>query len=129
MRVDYAYREGTTEPFKIDLGEILPGTRTISGENIDLQTVTEITLYCRADRDPSVLKTFTLTGSTIAVEQDGDGYWRRLKISPVGTELKFLDRSYECYFEITDAASKISTWPEGESSNPYFTINMLEKYS
>jgi hypothetical protein len=124
--IEYALREGSTEPIDFDLGEIDPGSRVISA--VDLQTVSEIVLYCRAKRSKATVKSFTKTGSEISVIQDDNGDYRRLRVLP-GVKLLFLDNEYSCYFKITDGAGSITSWPEGDATNPHFIIKMLEKFA
>lgn len=120
-----AYREGVTEPIEFDLGQIDPDTDAVSGE-FDLSTATEIELLCRAARKKSVVKTFTLSGGDLSVIQDEDDNYRRIRLSPDGTELKFIDRQYQCYFKVTDSAGEISDWPGGRVGNTHFVIEMKE---
>lgn len=125
--IEYALREGSTEPIDFDLGEIAPSSRVISA--VDLQSVSAITLFCRAERDKSVVKSFTMADVEISVIQDGNGDYRRLRLLPGTTKLLFLDKSYSCYFKITDGAGSITSWPEGDATNPHFVIRMLEKFA
>lgn len=126
-RSAFSYREGSTIPFRVDLGEIDPLTNIVSAENINVQSASEIAIYCQSRRFPSVVVTFKLSDDEIEVEQDEDGYYRRLKITPPASRLLYFHRAYDCYIEVTNGGV-VSTWPEGGLGGS-FTIQMLQKLS
>lgn len=125
-----SHREGSTAPVLFDLGVIPRNSRAVQGSGIDFREADSIVLFCRSERDPQIIKVFSLEDEHIEVSQADDDLYRRLSVTfPSGaTGLLYRDRSYLCYFEITQD-EEVSTWPEGDVETPYFVIEMLEKLS